>query len=146
MWVANEASEWAQQCSKHLSHIEKRLMTSEFLGHEVVRMVQQIIDNFKPEPAGDWGYILRKLTDIAIQTMRRLSTIYRKNEPIEAFHVRAMALVRLYIEEAYHRLLEGIDHEDQVRKMGLCSMMITMKNIEAKTLGKDQSMGLHDLF
>ena len=129
MWVASEATEWAQQCSKHLSHIEKRLMTSEFLGHEVVRMVHQVLDEFKPEPVGDWGYIVRKVTDIAIQTMRRLSTIYRKNEPIEVFHLRAMSLVRLYIEEAYHRLLEGIGNEEKLRKMGLCSMMITMKNI-----------------
>ena len=146
MWFASEATEWAQQCSKHLSHIEKRLMTSEFLGHEVVRIVYQVLEEFKPQPVGDWGYMMRKITDISVQTMRQLMTIYGKTELSEVFHLRAMSLVRLYIEEAFHRLLEGIGKEEKLRKMGLCSLMVTMKKVEARTLGEDHPLGVFATF
>ena len=41
---------WMRQCSKHLSHIEKRLMEGEYLGHEVVRQVGQLLEQFSPPP------------------------------------------------------------------------------------------------
>ena len=44
-----------KQCSKYLSHIEARLMENEYLGHEVVRQVSQLIYGFSPAPFGDWG-------------------------------------------------------------------------------------------
>ena len=30
-----DGASWMRQCSSHLSHIEKRLMENEYLGHEV---------------------------------------------------------------------------------------------------------------
>ena len=44
-----------RQISKHLSHIEKRSMESEFIGHEVVRQVCGIIETFCPPPLGGIG-------------------------------------------------------------------------------------------
>ena len=46
---------WLRQISKHLSHIEKRMMESAFLGHEVVRQVCQVIETFSPPLGGIGG-------------------------------------------------------------------------------------------
>ena len=143
--LAKACKEWLRQISKHLSHVESRLMESEYEAHEMVRLVIQAIEGFRPEPCGDWGWLLRKVQDIAVRMMRQLMKIYGKAEANEAFHMRAIDLVRLYVEEAFHRVLEGIG-EDNMRKGGLCSMMVTMKNIEARTLGEDSAMGIFVTF
>ena len=54
---APEAPEvmWMRQCSKHLTHIESRLMESEFLGHEVMRQVGMLIEQFSPPPPPPGG-------------------------------------------------------------------------------------------
>ena len=57
---AKEASEgkewglvrWMEQCSKHLSHLEVRMMESEFLGHEVVRQITNLLLTFSPLRGG----------------------------------------------------------------------------------------------
>ena len=79
-----------KQCSKHLCHIEGRLMETEFLGHEVVRQVGMLIDGFRPVPYGDWGWFMRSAQDIAVRTLRHLVRIYRKgNETMDGFLMRA---------------------------------------------------------
>ena len=50
--VASAEAAWLEQCSKHLRHIEGRLMEAEFMGHEVVRQVMILLDTFSPHPGG----------------------------------------------------------------------------------------------
>ena len=118
-----------RHCSSHLSHIEKRLMESEYLGHEVVRMIMQLIDGFSPPPRGDWGWFLRSAMDINVKTMRQLIRIYGANESREKFHMRGISLMRLYMEEAFHRCLLSTDND--LRKAALSSMMVAMRIFEA---------------
>ena len=131
-----------RQCSKHLSHIEARLMENGYLGHEVVRQLMQIIEGFCPPPFGDWGFMMRKAQDIAVRTLRELVKVYDKGfEGTESFMVRAVHLMRLYVEEAFHRCL--LSCEGSVRKSALCSLMVTMRHFEADTLPEvSQSLGI----
>ena len=56
MWEGDEiAVGWMRQCSKHLSHIEARLMEGEYLGHEVVRQIGILLRTFSPPPGGTGG-------------------------------------------------------------------------------------------
>ena len=48
---------WLSQVSKHLSHLEKRAMWSDVLGHEVVRHFGQHIEAFSPPPSGGLGLV-----------------------------------------------------------------------------------------
>ena len=43
---------WMQQCSKHLSNMEVRMMEGEFFGHEVVRQIGNLLLTFSPPPGG----------------------------------------------------------------------------------------------
>ena len=47
-----ETGGWMQQCSKHLSNMEKRMMEGEFLGHEVVRQIGMLLTSFSPPDGG----------------------------------------------------------------------------------------------
>ena len=49
------AVQWMRQCSKHLVHIEERLMRGNFMGHEVMRQICIMLDSFTPPPRGDWA-------------------------------------------------------------------------------------------
>jgi len=126
--------EWLEQISKHLHHIEGRLMEEGFLGHEVVRQIGNLIAGFSPPPRGDWGWFLRRSQDIAVRTLRQLIHKYGRhhNEDVGLFEVRAMFVVRLYVEEAFHRELR--DCPTPMRKAALCSFMVTMRNLERHTL------------
>ena len=137
---------WLRQCSKHLSHIEKRLMENEYLGHEVVRQISQVIEAFCPAPYGDWGWFMRQSQDIAVRTLRQLVRIYhRSNEEMSVFLQRAVELVRLYIEESFVRCMRHA--EDAMRKRALCSLMLTMKSFEAGTFPEEQhAMGIFVTF
>ncbi len=126
-------AQWMRQCSKHLSHIEGRLMEDSYLGHEVVRQMMSVIEAFLPPPCGDMGWFLRKSQDIAVRALRQLVRVYMGNhEALGEFTMRAMVIVRLYVEEAFHRTLLSI--EDPVRKRGLCSLITTMRSIEVHML------------
>lgn len=46
---------WLRQISKHLCHVEGRIMKDSILGHEVVRQVVILIDKFCRLPCGGWG-------------------------------------------------------------------------------------------
>ena len=48
---------WLEQCSKHLHHIEGRLMEAEFMGHEVVRQIGILLDTMSPPPRGGLGVV-----------------------------------------------------------------------------------------
>ena len=52
---ASAEAAWLEQCSKHLHHIEGRLMEAEFMGHEVVRQVMILLESFPPPPPGGTG-------------------------------------------------------------------------------------------
>jgi hypothetical protein len=137
--VNEEASVgWMRQCSKHLSHMETRMMAEAFMGHEVVRQIAIHMERFSPPPRGDWGWMLRKCTDIGVRTLRQLVKVYhRGTEDMRAFLERAMQLVRLYFEEAFHRTLMGA--EGSLRKSAFCAMMVTMRAFEIDTLPSEHS-------
>ena len=125
-WTMKQSEAWQRQCSKHLSHIERRTMESEFLGHEVVRMFLELIMSFSPSPCGDWGWLLRKSHDIMVRAQRQLMTLYNEDS------VNCMKLVRLYFEEAFARALMSYDEGEQ--KKAICSMVLTMHNLEDNTM------------
>ena len=125
------AAGWAKQCSKHLVFIEKRLMESEFLGHEVVRQLMSLMASW--DPRGDWGWLLRSSQDIAVRTLRQLQRLYGQTlEEGKIFENEAMHLVRLYLEESYHRTL--LTYEDPPMRAAMSSMMLTMHRLEEKMM------------
>ena len=86
--------DWMQQCSKHLHHIEGRLMESEFLCHETIRQLQQLFLKCPP-PVGDWAWLWRRAEDIAVRQVRQLARYYlRVGEDEARFIVRAMKVYR----------------------------------------------------
>ena len=83
---------------------------------------------------------MRNLQDIAVRALRQLTKVYDTHrEPVEVFMRRAMSLVRLYMEEGWHRCLE---RRGPLRIAALSNLMVTMRAIEARTLGGDMSMGI----
>ena len=48
--VANYGTNWTKQCSKHLCHIEERLMEQAYLAHEVLRQVRSSMRQCSPLP------------------------------------------------------------------------------------------------
>ena len=130
------AVNWMRQCSKHLSHIEGRLMEEAYLGHEVVRQVCMCLEQFCPEPFGQWGWFLRKVTDIGVKTVRQLVKVYGVHEAdLPNFLLQANKLMRLYIEEAFHRCL--LATEVPRRRRALSGLMVTLRNLESATLTED---------
>lgn len=127
-WMRS-TSEWTEQCSLHLSHIEGRLMEGEYEAHEAVRQFGIHLEGFCPEPRGDWGWMLRKCRDVAVRAVRQLMKVYGGGDIEEKYTV-----VRLLLEEAFHRMLMGFEG-DPMRQRGLCSMMVTFKEIEEGTIG-----------
>lgn len=133
---------WLEQISKHGAFIEGRMMEQSFMGHEVMRQIMICLEAFSPPPRGDWGWMLRKCTDIGVRALRQLVSIYHKNgEDTVRFMERAMQLVRLYYEEAFHRTLLGA--EGAVRKASYCNLMVSMRSLEIDTLAGDHTaMGM----
>ena len=90
---------------------------------------------------------MRSARDICVRTLGQLMNAYHKGgEPLQVFMKRAMALMRLYLEEGFHRcLLAAVD--DSLRMAALCSLMATLRNFEAETLTEDLGgMGLFVTF
>ena len=126
---------WVKNVSKHLSHIEMRMMHSEILGHEVVRQVQQLLDGFSPPPRGDWGWLLRHVTDLGVSSMRQMTKYYmRSSEGAEAFVKKAVKVVRLFVEEAWRRALMGA--EGKLLKSAMCNMIRSMRQFEESSLNQ----------
>ena len=69
--------QWMEQCSKHLSNMERRMMDNEVMGHEMVRQMQEIWNTCSPPPKGDWGWIFRKTLEYCVRALRILLKIYR---------------------------------------------------------------------
>ena len=139
-------SEWMAQCSKHLSHIEKRAMWQDALGHEMMRQFAQLIEDFSPPPRGDWGWLLRRAKDMGTRGVRQLMKTYHQPfEGITSFLERAMAVVRLFLEEAFHRCL--LSDASGMRKRALCALMVTMRTFEAEMIPpKHASLGIFYTF
>ena len=112
-------------------------MEEAFLGHEVVRQIGILLEGFSPPPRGDFGWLLRRTQDIGTRTLRQLIAKYGQvgHEAIGAFEVRAMHVVRLYIEEAVHRQL--LSCETDMQKAAFCSLMESMRNFEEHTIPQD---------
>ena len=111
--TATEKSEevtWLEQISLHLHHIEGRVMQDGFLLHEVMRQFGICLDTFSSPPRGDWGWFLRKVQDIAIHGVRRLTHFYARCEAVSSFTMRAWTVMRLVMEEAFHRALMRTIH------------------------------------
>ena len=71
---ADTLIDWAKMCSQHLSFLERRKMESQFLGHEVVRQMNEIWSQFRPPPRGDWTWLLRKAQDFGVRALRAIVT------------------------------------------------------------------------
>ena len=106
-------------------------MESEFLGHEVVRQLMSLMASW--DFRGDWGWLLRNCQDIAVRTLRQLQRLYGKGvEEGKIFEDEAMHLVRLYLEESYHRTL--LTYEKPSMRAAMSSMMLTMHRFEEKMM------------
>ena len=69
----------------------------------------------------------------------------RPGEAVELFLARAMRLMRLYMEEAFHRVMLG--EEKPLRRRALCSLMTTMRMFESDMLlSLQSSLGLFYTF
>ena len=154
-WQGHEASTvrtgwgnggWLSQISKHLSHIEERSMWAEVLGHELLRQFMMILEGFSPPPRGDWGWLLRKSEDLSTRGLRQLMRFYRQpGDDIAEFLEDGMSLVRLYMEEAFHRVLLSTD--EPLRKRAICSLMCTMRSFETHMIPAQQaSLGVFFTF
>ena len=128
-----EMSSWTQKCSSHLSHIEKRAMRSRFLCHELLRQFGICLENFSPPPFGSWSWMLRQMKDLSVDTLRTLVEVYLRagsTEAIAAFMERGMVVVRLCLEEALSRQLQGCSSEDPVQMRAYLSMMLSLHELE----------------
>ena len=74
--------------------------------------------------------------------MRTLVKVYDigvQGEDMPTFIDRAMNIVRLFYEESFVRSLTRIEghtvEERNLRRSAFCSLAVTMRNIEMKTLG-----------
>ena len=107
-------------------------MQNSFLGHEVVRQILIVLQGFSPAPRGDWGWFLRKITDICVKAMRHLVVTYYRNPQLRTSMDRAQTLVRLYVEEAFHRVLYHTD--SPILRQAYCSLMVSMRDLELSAL------------
>ena len=76
---------------------------------------------------------MRRAEDMGTLGVRQLIKTY--HDPIEditSFLERAMAVVRLFLEEAFHRCL--LSDASGMRKRALCALMVTMRNFEAEMI------------
>ena len=136
--AVRDLSKWTAQCSKHLRHIEERSMWQDVLGHELIRHFAQLIEGFSPPPRGDWGWLLRRAEDMGTRGVRQLiKTYYHPTEDFKTFLERAMAVVRLFLEEAFHRCL--LSEASGMRKRALCGLMVTMRNFEAEMIQRNHA-------
>ena len=117
-----ETEELVEQC------MDCSLFQGSYLGSEVVEVLMWKIRKFTPPPQGNWGWLLRTCTDIGLLTLRQLLRTYFKEGDQRAFTRMALDVVRLYLEEAFRRVL--VRTRDPLRKAAFCSLMLTMKNLE----------------
>ena len=69
----------------------------------------------------------------------------RPHEEVELFLSRAMRLMRLYIEEAWHRVM--LTETNRLRRRSLSSLMVTMRSFEADMIPELQmSLGIFYTF
>ena len=76
---------------------------------------------------------MRKAEDMGTRGLRQLIKLYYDpTEDFKTFLERAMAVVRLFLEEAFHRCL--LSDASGMRKRALCSLMVTMRTFEAEMI------------
>ena len=111
-------------------------MESQFLGHEVVRQMCEMWSSFRPTPWGDWGWLLRKGLDIGVRALRALMKTYKSSqgETMPESAKRVVKMARRYFEEPSVRSLRPTcgqdDEETRLRKSTLCTLALTMSNLE----------------
>ena len=154
--LVERCAEWAEQCSKHLHHLENRAMAQEYLGHELIRQLQAWFRSYTPPPRGDWGWVMRGGHDLATKQRRQLVRYYggmrAQSESGDDFSVRMNKVVTLYFEEAWHRCMLGAEGEDE-REVGslraaLCDFVRTLQGIELQTMGERycEECGIYQTF
>ena len=132
-------SEWCQNCSENLLHVEDRLMEHEFLAHEVVRQVRQLLTRHRPYPRPDWGSLVRSCLDLSLRSLRNMAKYYLRGgdeEYVEEFIGKAMVVVRLFFEEAWRRHLCEVRAKGEKGAMlraSCCNLALTMKRFEEDT-------------
>ena len=131
---------WCEQISKHLVHVESRLMEHEYLAHEMVRQVQQALKRFVPFPRGDWGYLVRQCLDLSVRFLRSMAKYYLRaagEQDVEDFLGRAMVVIRLFFEEGWRRHLCEVRAKGEkgaTLRASCCNLALTMKRFEEDTL------------
>ena len=72
--------------------------------------------------------------------MRYYGGLRAQSESGEDFSVRMNKVVKLYFEEAWHRVMLGAEGEDErevgILRAALCSFVTTLQGIELQTMGK----------
>ena len=113
--------------------VDRQEDNNEFLASEVVRRMAVELEAFCPPPRGYWGELLRKVGDIAVLAVRKLVSLYfTPFEYMKDFVARATKLVRLLLEEAWHRTLWNT--EDPKRRVALCNLVCQMRQLEEDSL------------
>ena len=127
--IGRRTEAWGEQCSSHLSYIERRLMSENLLAHELMRHFMSTLREWRPLVDLSWG--CRTLEDWAQKGVRVLMKVYKTNEEtILTTAEKAFVCVRVILEEAVHRILISCG-DDEVKKSGMCALMSTLRNIEA---------------
>ena len=120
--------EWVAQCSKHLMHAEKRIMSSNFLMHEVVRQMGSFLTEVAP--FGDALWPMRGIEDVCTNGVRRLVEVYKSDQVgMEATMLKAMRAMRLCLEEAVRRVLLNCSERRDLS--AYCSLVSTTRRMEA---------------
>ena len=120
---------WSAQISSHMSHLEKRAMSSNLLSHEMVRMITTVLESIKPMGDLSWG--LRQIEDWATKYVRTLVAQYRhEGEPFEKTVSKAYSCMRIVIEESVHRTLMS-HRNSEVMRAAYCALVLTLRNFEA---------------
>ena len=108
-------------------------MRDRFLTHELLRQLGICIESFSPPPRGSWCWMLRQMRDYSVDALRTLIEVYLRagsTETVAEFVDRGMVVVRLCLEEALSRELQGRRGEDPVQMRSYLSMMLSLHVLE----------------
>ena len=126
---AQKCERWSERCSKHLSMLERRVMCSRLLSHEPLRRIFDVFSIWRPTQDLTWGY--RTIEDWAQHGVRNFPQVYKSpEEALMRTAEKSFICVRVILEEGLRRNLIACWRNEGV-KQGMCSLMVTMRNIEA---------------
>ena len=122
----------ADNLSARLAKIEIRTMEHNFLPHEICRIMGNAFAEF--DPRGDFGWLLRRVRDIAAMGVRALLRAY----PVEDLHVfsqKAWRSMRFLLEEALRRTMMC---ESVEKRKAYANLALSMSNMERQLLDTNE--------